>query len=119
MANIVAHLQASNVGFSPDAAMTEGVYVVHTLANSLWYIEPHLQTMVQAAAERSTVTQVPDRWRQLLGERTYNDWQGKKQKRPRIEANVLGAHSRALISVVDKACVSGRQWQCVLTDIEV
>ena len=119
LANIVAHLRAPNVGFLPDAAMTEGVYVVRTLANSLWYTEPHLQTIVQAAAERSSVTQVPERWRQLLGERTCNDRQGKKQKRPCMEANVLGANSRVLISVVDKACVSGRQWQCVRTDIEV
>ena len=32
---------------------------------------------------------------------------------------MLGAHSRALISVVDKVCVSGRQWNCVRTDIEI
>lgn len=54
-AYIGTHFQVSNFGFSPDAATTEGVYVVLTLANSLWYVKPHLQTIVQAASERSGV----------------------------------------------------------------
>ena len=47
---------------------------------------------------------------------TYNDWQAKKQKRPRLDRSALEA--QALLSLVAKPIIGGNEWRTVREDVE-
>ena len=55
-----------------------------------------------------------------LSATTYNDWQAKKQKRPRLDKSALEAHVRALqhVSLVAKPTIAGNEWRTMREDAE-
>eukprot|EP00117_Sycon_ciliatum_P041383 scpid20457/ scgid30282/ len=60
---------------------------------------------------------MPRRWTDNFS-KPYNDWQAKKEKRPRIDASTLEAHGRALLALLPKVCLSGSQWLDIRQDID-
>lgn len=116
--DVLHHLEQHGMGFSPDVVDGEGSYVVQTIVNALWYVDPHWSTIVQECSARPGLSAVPVRWRQVFSVTTYNDWQAKKQKRPRLDRSALGAHARALLSLVAKPILAGNDWRAMRDDVE-
>ena len=116
--DVLQHLEQNGLGFSPDVVDGEGSYVVQTVVNALWYMDPHWSTIVPECASRHGLSAFPARWRQVFSATTYNDWQAKKQKRPRLDRSALGAHARALLSLVAKPIIAGNEWRAVRDDVD-
>ena len=116
------YFQVEGVGFSPTLCESEGVYVLQTVTSALWYIDPHYSTLHEATSScgKKAVPPIPDRWVKSFHQRcTYNNWQKKKLKQPRMDRTTTAAHARALFSVAQKPCVAGSVWQAIRSDIEI
>ena len=111
-------LQKQRLGFSLESVDSEGKYVVRAITAALWYIHPHFSTISDAGKCRACVPPIPSIWLQVFGNKTYNDWQSKKQKRPHLDSSTLGAHARTLFALLDKPCITGKRWNSMRSDIE-
>ena len=73
--DLIDVLDALKVGWSPDTVKTVGELCVKCLTAALWLLHPHYHSF----QNRSIV--IPEPFASFRG---YNDWQRKKQKKPRL-----------------------------------
>ena len=92
------------------------MYVLTTLTSALWHCHTHFATFADAS-QRTDVIALPRRWTETFN-KVYNDWQAKKEKKPRLNIGSLGAHGRALLALLEKPCIAGRAWHEIREDIE-
>ena len=98
------------------------MYVLQTVSSALWYIDPHYHTLREASSScgKKAVPLMPDRWVRSFHQKcTYNDWQKKKLKQPRMDRMATATHAQALFSVAQKPCVAGSVWRAIRSDIEL
>lgn len=60
--NIIAMLTNSGIGFTSNQAETVGKHVVTTLADALWYLDPHREKI-----EKRSIVLIPKMFKPMMG----------------------------------------------------
>ena len=76
-------LGAMNIGWTPDLVSSVGEKCIKVLVGSLWYIDPCRRQFVERSIHLPSV---------LDPFEGYNDWKGKKEKKPQLSYGGLTLH---------------------------
>lgn len=95
--DILSMFETQKLSFKPSIVETVGVNILDTLADALYYLDPHHDKLENRSCP------IPETFKQIHG---YNDWKAKKVKEPRVSTNSRFDLNQGAVSLKFKKQVS-------------